>query len=271
MTWGKTSDDLYDHPKVLALAESELGPAMGLWVLAHSWCSKHLTNGAVPERIVKRLGSKKRFALALVRVGLWEKTADGFQFHDWLDYNPSATEELAKRQANRERVTRHRQQKKHVSNAQCNALQERYVTPVKRSCNTPPVPEPVPEPTHSSECVTRAREPDRPTLGSVLDAVNAARQSCGLDPLLLPSALDRIALHALSEWGGDVGRAFVGYCERATVWERRHDYPLQVFARNPGQYLKAPPNQSQRGPVPVSSAEQFAREAANNPEWAREA
>lgn len=44
MTWFKLDDGFYDHPKVADLPNA----AVGLWVKAAVWCSKHLTDGVVP-------------------------------------------------------------------------------------------------------------------------------------------------------------------------------------------------------------------------------
>jgi hypothetical protein len=280
VSWFKIDDQFYDHPKVVALGEDH-GQAIALWTLAGSWSSRQLTDGAVASGMVRRLGFGAEAAAALVRVGLWEATPDGYQFHDWLEYNPSSAAEKAKRAANKERQTRYRGVTKGVTPDVSNATVTRPVTPAvtrdKRDCHTPPVPVPVPVPVPLSD-ESVARTPGH-GMSAALDQVNAAREASGLDPMLMPSANDRTALHALAVWcsaiGGmsSVGKAFAAYIERATDWERAHDFPLQAFARNPGQYLRPPPaiaTPGQRGPVPVSSAEDFALDAANNPDWAKE-
>jgi hypothetical protein len=85
MPWFKVDDQLATHPKV---AHAGLA-AMGLWVKAGSWCAQHLTDGFVPNGTLRILGANKTHAAALVRVGLWIEVEGGYQFRDWLDYQPS--------------------------------------------------------------------------------------------------------------------------------------------------------------------------------------
>lgn len=104
MPWFKMDDGFYDHPKVCELEDSaHFGDAIALWTLAGCWSSKHLTDGAVPGRRVRKLGFKPVHAQALVSVGLWSETDDGYQFHDWTDHQPSRADVEAKRESERKR------------------------------------------------------------------------------------------------------------------------------------------------------------------------
>lgn len=95
MTWGKVSDRLHAHSKVRRARE-----AMALWVLALSWCCDELTDGAVPSDMPELLiPGGDAMAERLVSVGLWERTTDGFRFHDWQEFQPSADEERERRAA----------------------------------------------------------------------------------------------------------------------------------------------------------------------------
>lgn len=86
MPWFKVDDNLALHPKVLKAGNA----AMGLWVRAGAWSSSQLTDGYIPAEIITVLGGKRADATKLVNAGLWEQTGDGYQFHDWLERNPSA-------------------------------------------------------------------------------------------------------------------------------------------------------------------------------------
>lgn len=111
MTWFRIDDNFADHPKVDALLEGKHGEAaIALWTLAGAWCAKHLTDGVVPAGRVRRFGLRNPDTLAteLVRVGLWEETADGFAFHDWHKYQPSRATVEMEREKTAERVRRHR-------------------------------------------------------------------------------------------------------------------------------------------------------------------
>jgi hypothetical protein len=70
------------------------------------------------ERRSKRTLDRRRQRLVrrLVEVGLWVETPDGYEVHDYLDYQPSAIDAKAAkdrgRELTRERVRRHREKKK---------------------------------------------------------------------------------------------------------------------------------------------------------------
>lgn len=103
MTWFKVDDGFESHPKVLALYDGPCpADAIALWTLAGSWCGAKLTDGAVPRGYVAR-SPHRAGAAELVRVGLWFETPDGFQFHQWLDKNPSREQVLAGREKTKER------------------------------------------------------------------------------------------------------------------------------------------------------------------------
>lgn len=48
MAWFKVDDKLHSHPKLYRASLR----AMGLWVLAGSWCSDQLTDGVLASKIV---------------------------------------------------------------------------------------------------------------------------------------------------------------------------------------------------------------------------
>jgi hypothetical protein len=107
MPWGRIDDSLYDHPKLNDLGRWRL-PCIGLYTLAISWSNRFLTDGHIPTDQVKRLGGTPLFAEQLVRAGLWDKVADGYRVHDFLDFNPSRREVEDGRKAARERMRRQR-------------------------------------------------------------------------------------------------------------------------------------------------------------------
>lgn len=99
MTWFRVDDSFYDHPKAIA-AE----PALGLWLRAGCWSAKQLTDGFIPASMLHTFKATTRKAQILVDArarpggaGLWVPTLDGWQFHDWDDYQPSRIEVQDKR------------------------------------------------------------------------------------------------------------------------------------------------------------------------------
>jgi hypothetical protein len=66
---------------------------MGVWVLAGSWSMDNLTDGFIPEDVLLRWGTRAD-AGRLVASGLWfadqHDGDDGWRFHDWTRFQPSA-------------------------------------------------------------------------------------------------------------------------------------------------------------------------------------
>lgn len=104
MTWFKVDDALHSHPKWLAASPA----ARALWASAGSWCASHLTDGNVPRHALPLLGGRPKDADELVQIGLWETAGDGWVFHDWAEFQPSAESVGAERAAARERQRRAR-------------------------------------------------------------------------------------------------------------------------------------------------------------------
>ena len=98
MTWVKLDDQFADHPKVVAA-----GPmAAWLYVCGLTYAARLMTDGYIPNAQVRRLadieGSDEQ-ALRLVDVGLWEVVEDGFQIHDYEDYQLTRADIEKKRAA----------------------------------------------------------------------------------------------------------------------------------------------------------------------------
>lgn len=94
MPWFRVDDGWHSHPKVVPVPLA----ARGLWVTAGTWAADQLTDGFVPQAMLRAWGATSRHAEALVAAGLWTRSErDGFQFHDWSVYNPTADEARSKR------------------------------------------------------------------------------------------------------------------------------------------------------------------------------
>lgn len=105
MTWVRLDDQFPDHPKVL-----EAGPAAAwLYICGLSYASRYLTDGFIPAVQVRRLADMdgaEEAAERLVTVGLWAPADDGYQIHDYLDYQQSATKVREEREAAKQRMQR---------------------------------------------------------------------------------------------------------------------------------------------------------------------
>ena len=130
MTWFKVDDKLHDHRKSRRAQKS----AMGVWVLAGSWCMDNLSDGFVPESVLSR-GGTRRDAAKLVDALLWETAEkdgeNGWQFCNWHAFQPSKAEVESEREATKERVRKWRESKK--SNAVTNGVTNSVVTPEVRA------------------------------------------------------------------------------------------------------------------------------------------
>jgi hypothetical protein len=93
MAWFKIDDKFHTHPKVVTAGNA----AVGLWCRLGAWSSDHLTDGHIPGAVARVFGTETELA-ALVDTGLLAATDTGYQFADWLNYNPSAAEVEASRQ-----------------------------------------------------------------------------------------------------------------------------------------------------------------------------
>lgn len=84
-------DDLAMHAKVIEAGNA----AMGLWVRAGAWCAQHLTDGWIPQSVVRTMGSNAQSA-RLVGCGLWSKEYRdgtlGYLFHEWELRQPTRRE-----------------------------------------------------------------------------------------------------------------------------------------------------------------------------------
>lgn len=104
IAWFKVDDGFAWHTKAVRAGNA----ACGLWVRAGSWSSQQLTEGYVPAEIASALGSKAEVA-RLVASGLWVPSDDGFQFHQFLDRNPTREQVEDDRRAAAERQRRARE------------------------------------------------------------------------------------------------------------------------------------------------------------------
>lgn len=160
MSWAKIDDKLHSHPKVIGAGYE----AMGLFLLGLSWSADYLTDGFVPQMQVRRLlveaDDPLVIAQRLVEAGLWDEVEDGYQVHDYLEYNPSAEKVKADRAAAKERMRELREGRKPEPN------KEERSPEVPPNFNDPdPVPDPAPDPGPESEKITPsagARVPTSP-------------------------------------------------------------------------------------------------------------
>lgn len=171
MTWFKVDDTFNQHSRVAALESGRhFAEAIALWTLAGSWSAQQLTEGFIPTQQLRRLVPFKAAPAAseLVRVGLWDEVDGGYQFHDWLDYQPTKDEVETKREKSKCRSRKYRERK---TIKQLDASVTRDFDVTQRVASRPrhaPPSRPVPsqlQPT-SLTCVADARAPELGTVSA---------------------------------------------------------------------------------------------------------
>ncbi len=95
MGWVKLDDAFHAHPKVLAAGLE----ATGLFVMSLSYSASYLTDGHITNQWVQMTAGKRWEQLAnrLVEVGLWNPLPEGFQVHDYADWNFTRAQVLDRR------------------------------------------------------------------------------------------------------------------------------------------------------------------------------
>lgn len=100
--WSRIEDTVPHHPKLV-----NAGPvASWLWICSLVYANRLLTDGKIETRVLPTLGAishPERAAKRLVEVGLWEVLPDGWQIHDYHDFNPHADDIKRKREKDRVR------------------------------------------------------------------------------------------------------------------------------------------------------------------------
>jgi hypothetical protein len=111
MPWVRLDDRFPSHRKVALLSDR----AFRLYVSALCWCSENLTEGKILDRelaVVARVRNTKAAAKELEDANLWDRVDDGWEIHDFLEYNPDRAKVKAGREANAARQQAFRDRKK---------------------------------------------------------------------------------------------------------------------------------------------------------------
>lgn len=95
MPWLNIDDQMAFHRKVVRAGNE----AVGAWLRMLCWCSAQLTDGAVDRSVAMTIAKRKRVLDCLVDAGLLERRGGDFVIHDYLEWNPTASEVKADREA----------------------------------------------------------------------------------------------------------------------------------------------------------------------------
>lgn len=110
MPWVRFDDGFPSHRKIEPLSDG----AYRLHTSAIFWSSRQLTDGCIPKRDLvfaapRTMKRPEKFVRELVDAGLWEAVEEGWELHDFLDYQPSKAQVTADRKKTAERQRRWRE------------------------------------------------------------------------------------------------------------------------------------------------------------------
>lgn len=227
MTWAKVADDFDQHLKVLVMLGKESPEvaymARGVWVSSLAWSSRMLSDGAIPKHWMATSLAPQIAIDALVKYGLWDVTPDGYQIHDFLDYNPSREEVIANRVAVNKRVAKFRDRRRNGDgNAVCNTVSNGVgnATPVpvlkkEEEFSDAPARE---EQAASQEAYQKVTSWVR--ISQLYEtATGRPKNSFSLEAQKYTTALTRIAVEVGKETGFDHGEAFDAFARQLfAVW-----------------------------------------------------
>lgn len=83
----RLASEMPEHRKVIGLTDA----AFRLHIEGLCWAHRSLTDGFVPQAVVRRL-SDMAFAIELVDAGLWEAGEGGWWVHDYLAHQVARSE-----------------------------------------------------------------------------------------------------------------------------------------------------------------------------------
>lgn len=113
MVWFKVDDKFHTSGKVLSIPRSHRLAAVGLWTLAGAWSAQNLTDGIVPEYVLREFGATPRLRQALVEARLWlDHGSAGIEFLSWDEYQRSRHRVEAERAQTAERVAKWRNRRR---------------------------------------------------------------------------------------------------------------------------------------------------------------
>lgn len=105
MPWAKLDDRFHENKKVRR-AWRRCPEALGLHVLAITYCAGNLTDGIVDREFVEdrvpNTRARDRMIATLTGEELWHEHPDGWEIHDYNEFNPTRASIEARRQARSE-------------------------------------------------------------------------------------------------------------------------------------------------------------------------
>lgn len=207
MAWVRVDDLAPTHAKVI-----QAGIAFGLFVAGLCYANRYLTDGFIPGRQLAAVlpGVRPRHALTmavtLVEAGLWTVADDGYQIHDYHDYQPTAAAVRSIRAATHEaRVAGGHAR---AANSQREGGRFTSRTPANNQQDTSGLPAPLPIPT-TQDPKNKKQKAKKQTIAVLTDDDDY------LATLRVNPAYKHLDLEA------ELGKATAWYAERGRATTRR--------------------------------------------------
>lgn len=260
MPWFRVDDGFGRHPKVLGIPRKDRPAAVGLWLLAGTWCSASLADGRVPSWLPEEFGGSKRIAGLLVEAGLWLVDGDGWRFHEWETYQPTRAQVEDQRSKTAERVAKWRGKRRGDDDGNAGG---NGVTPPPGNAPSngggnsevtqPPVPVPVPY--LSTSVVVSSHQGDARVDGPTDDDLEAwtTNPPTGVD---LAAERRRFREHNAGAWDAlrDPRKAWLGWLQAAGRRQTAADRPTPVPERPHCPLHPDQPTGSQQCPTCAAEA-----------------
>jgi hypothetical protein len=97
LNWVRVDTNLHSNHKVLELLGERGGDhALCVYVFSLGHSAGHGTAGFIPQTALGLFHGRTKDADLLVAVGLWKSLPGGWEIHDWLEYQPTTEEALAR-------------------------------------------------------------------------------------------------------------------------------------------------------------------------------
>lgn len=206
MPWFKVDDTFAMHEKVMAAGNA----AIGLWTRAGAWSMQQLTDGFVPDHVLRALGTPKE-RRTLVEVSLWVEAEGGVQFQNWEERQPTKEQVEAARQAAKERQRHARERAKSRRESRRDATRD-FAGSHGPPDPTRPDPTVVPTELPPSEGATRKRAHQLPDTWQPNDAHRALAAERGVDVELEATKM--------RDWAASEGKAGKDWDARFRNWLR---------------------------------------------------
>lgn len=89
LPWIRLDTQFASNPKILELAAEKKWRAAFVYVASLTYCGQHGTDGFIPSTALAFIHATRSDASALVTVGLWKPSPNGWEVNGWDEFQVS--------------------------------------------------------------------------------------------------------------------------------------------------------------------------------------